>query len=193
MSRYCSGVFMKEEILNAAVKLMSVKGLSAVSYADIAKEANVSKSLVFKYLKNRDEAEIAFLKHTIEIFNKFITGKIDGFSGMERLQIFFKNWLIWTQESSLPGGCPILIAIFELGGREKSSLVREFLVLHHKEFILNLEESLKDIILPHSLSSSDVAFGIVGIYSSYHMHKYHIGHKNSYDIAIKNFEHLIGV
>ena len=45
----------KVKILNAAIKCVNNWGLERLSMADIAKEANVARSTVYMYYKNRDE------------------------------------------------------------------------------------------------------------------------------------------
>ncbi|MDC1106429.1 TetR/AcrR family transcriptional regulator [Prolixibacteraceae bacterium] len=98
----------KQQIMGAAMRLFSEKNPAEVSIATIAKEAGVSKGLMYSYFKSKDELELSIMNSTIdeimEIFlvsNKVIEGPDDFTNRINRLFDHVINnvatWKIYTQ------------------------------------------------------------------------------------------------
>lgn len=51
------------QILDAALTVFARRGIEAASVEDIAREAGVSKGLVFKYFASRDDLIVSFVRH----------------------------------------------------------------------------------------------------------------------------------
>ena len=56
----------REQILQAALKVFSRRGLAATKISDIAKEANLSHGLVYHYFNSKDEIFITLVKRALE-------------------------------------------------------------------------------------------------------------------------------
>lgn len=56
------------QILDAAAAVFGAKGLGDATVADIAEAAGLSKALVFKYFRSKDELVLALLRNLFEAF-----------------------------------------------------------------------------------------------------------------------------
>lgn len=68
---------LKERIKTAARKLFSLHGFNAVSVNDITSEADVNKSLLFYYYKNKKNLFIEFAREKIQDTLSFLKSRID--------------------------------------------------------------------------------------------------------------------
>ena len=56
----------KQRIINAAVKLISVNGFNATSTASIAKEAQISEAIIFRYFESKQNLLKEIVKHALD-------------------------------------------------------------------------------------------------------------------------------
>ena len=85
----------KEKILNAAIKIFSIKGYDPATMDELALEANVSKGLIFFYYENKENLIIASaLKSVpIEVMNYIDdTAYLDGNGILHDLGIKFLDY-----------------------------------------------------------------------------------------------------
>lgn len=71
----------KKAIIEAAVKVMNEKGISATRFEDIAEEANVTRGAIYYYFKNKNEIIITIhqkmKKQVMDLFETFISDSVD--------------------------------------------------------------------------------------------------------------------
>ena len=81
----------KDRIINAATKLFSRKGFSATSVNEIAKEAKVTKALIYYYFKSKKDVLDCLVsslsKNTNSATIDFIHASIDGLIKEGRLDV----------------------------------------------------------------------------------------------------------
>ena len=85
----------KEKILNAAIKVFSLKGYDLATVDEIALEANVSKGLIFFYYENKENLIIrsALKSVPIDVMNYIDnTSYLDGNAILHDLGIKFLNY-----------------------------------------------------------------------------------------------------
>lgn len=67
----------RERVINAALKEFALKGYTAASTNEIAKEAAISKGLVFHYFKSKKDLYFFLYDYTLEVINKELRGTVD--------------------------------------------------------------------------------------------------------------------
>ena len=102
-------------ILGEAARLASVRGLSAVSLADVAGPAGLSKSGLFKHFESKEAMHRQVLDLSWDRFEAFIwTPSLDAAPGRPRLETVFDRWIGWGTDERPEGGCPINAMAMEL-------------------------------------------------------------------------------
>ena len=102
-------------ILNEAARLASVRGLSAVSLADVASQAGLSKSGLFKHFDSKDAMHREVLDMAWDRFVAFIWEPVESQPpGRARLEAVFDRWIGWGTDQRPEGGCPINAMAMEL-------------------------------------------------------------------------------
>ncbi|WP_165861364.1 TetR/AcrR family transcriptional regulator [Paenibacillus paeoniae] len=67
----------RERVINAALKEFAIKGYTAASTNEIAKEASISKGLVFHYFKSKKDLYFFLYDHTLEVVNTELREAVD--------------------------------------------------------------------------------------------------------------------
>jgi AcrR family transcriptional regulator len=108
------GEATRARILAEAGRLASVRGLSAVSLADVAEVVGLSKSGLFKHFDCKEAMQEALLVETGRRFVAFVWAPVEALApGRARLERIFELWLDWDQFENDPGGCLIQAAAVE--------------------------------------------------------------------------------
>ena len=104
----------RSRIIEEATRLAAVRGLSAVSLADIAEPARLSKSGLFKHFESKEAMQLAVLTSAFDRFEAFVWGRsADLPKGRRRLESVFERWIDWVVHENEHGGCPINAMIME--------------------------------------------------------------------------------
>lgn len=90
----------RKYILNIAEDLFFMKGYDDVSMNDIAREAGLNKSVIYRYFKNKESLYFAIVLRGTKIFNKMFKEKVKlKETGIEKLEEagrayfeFYKNY-----------------------------------------------------------------------------------------------------
>jgi AcrR family transcriptional regulator len=108
------GEATRERIIEEATRLAAVRGLSAVSLADIAEPARLSKSGLFKHFESKEAMQRAVLTSAFDRFEAFVWERCaDLPKGRKRLEAVFERWMDWVVHENESGGCPINAMIME--------------------------------------------------------------------------------
>jgi TetR/AcrR family transcriptional regulator len=67
----------RKYILNVAEKLFFLKGYDEISMNDIAREAGLNKSIIYRYFKNKESLYFAIVLRGTLIFNKMFKEKVE--------------------------------------------------------------------------------------------------------------------
>lgn len=99
------GVFERqlreETILNAAAKVFCANGFGSTKMIHIAKEAKLSKGLIYFYYKSKDDLFMAVILNAIKRttqFHKDELAKNQDWSGLERIMSLLENYFKFIAE-----------------------------------------------------------------------------------------------
>jgi AcrR family transcriptional regulator len=102
-------------VIDAAMDQVTVRGLAAVSLADVAGAAGVSKSAVLKHFQSKETLQAEVVDAMIDRFRSAVWDPAEPLTpGRERLDRIFEGELDWIDGVDRPGGCPLKAAAMEL-------------------------------------------------------------------------------
>ncbi|MGA0603014.1 TetR/AcrR family transcriptional regulator [Caulobacter sp. KR2-114] len=102
-------------ILDEATRLAALRGLSAVSLADVATSAGLSKSGLFKHFDSKEAMQHEVLHRAWDRFVGYIWEPVAHLPpGRPRLEAVFDRWIGWGTDARPEGGCPINAMAIEL-------------------------------------------------------------------------------
>ena len=124
----------RERILERAFRLAGREGLEGLSIGALASDLGLSKSGLFAHFGSKEDLQIAVLAAAAERFQEAVTKPaVRGPRGAGRIRRLFENWLLWSMDPTLPGGCLFNAAASELDDREGRA--RDFLVGSQRELL----------------------------------------------------------
>ncbi|MEX2591950.1 MAG: TetR/AcrR family transcriptional regulator [Anditalea sp.] len=93
----------EKEIVESAVKLFSSKSYHATKMDEVAKQAKMSKGLIYFYFKNKEDLYMAVTKKAFEelrdVFKE--THRIKGKNGLEMITDLVNNFFKFTTENRM--------------------------------------------------------------------------------------------
>ncbi len=99
----------KEEILDAACRLMSLRGFHRTSLEDILRESHVGKGNFYYYFRSKEELGYAILDRTAEVYREGIFASVlsDGSDPLRQIFQFLDRIVQVQRQAGCVGGCPI--------------------------------------------------------------------------------------
>ncbi|MGH3362998.1 MAG: TetR/AcrR family transcriptional regulator [Nocardioides sp.] len=121
------GEVTRTAILDEAVQVASKVGFTSLSIAQLADQAEMSKSGLFAHFKSKEQLQLDTLEHARRRFvDLVIRPALAAERGEPRVRVLFERWLDWAG-STLKGGCIFVAATAELDDRPgplRDALVR---------------------------------------------------------------------
>jgi AcrR family transcriptional regulator len=120
------GDVTRQRILEAAAEQAAVRGLAAVSLADVAEAVGLSKSGVFKHFQAKEALQQALMEQVTDRFAELVWRPAEALArGKPRLDMIFERWLDWVEREASAGGCGLVAFAVELD--DQPGALREFL------------------------------------------------------------------
>lgn len=104
-----------DRILDRGLEMLSVTGLSGVTFGTLAEAVGMSKSGLFAHFRSKEDIQLRLIAHAQALVAEHVVAPaMTEPPGLARLSALMRNWLGWTRRAGLSGGCPISAALFEL-------------------------------------------------------------------------------
>ncbi len=166
------GEVTRARILDEALVLASRLGLEGLTLGVLAENLGLSKSGLYAHFRSKQALVLAVIEHTkarhLEHARAYLEGKA---SGVSQLRAYFQSWLDWTALPSLPAGCPLMGAAFEL--EDIQGPAREAIVQTLRNSRLQLGTLLKQAIRNREVAATlpieQFLFEMRGIVLSFHV------------------------
>lgn len=109
------GDLTRSRILDQAIGLSSVDGITGLTLGRLAESVGMSKSGLFAHFRSKEELQVQVLAATVERFEeRVIRPALTAPRGEARIRALFDRWIEWDDDDSLPGGCLFTQAAAEL-------------------------------------------------------------------------------
>src|SRR5262249_26926999 len=125
------GQASRANILLAAAKLATTKGLVGLSIGDLAAEVGMSNSGLYAHFKSKEELELATIETAAAIFDSEVLQPVTRApAGIARLKSLTNSFLSHLERRVFPGGCFFAAVAAELDTRPGSARDRVVEVLN---------------------------------------------------------------
>jgi len=184
----------RDRILDSGLDLLSTSGLSGVTLGVLADRAVMSKSGLFAHFKSKEEVDIQLLVRTIEIARRQVMDTaMQAPEGLPRLEAAILAWFGWYSKAGLPGGCPVVAAMFELDDAE--GIVRQRLLAEARQWEAAMKELTADAVakghLRKDLDINQFFWEIQCLYLGHHVTARFFRDQRANDQALKAFRSLV--
>jgi AcrR family transcriptional regulator len=186
------GAQTRQTILDHALDLASKIGVEGLTIGRLADDLGLSKSGLFAHFRAKEELQLEVLRTASERFvAQVVRPALTAPRGEPRLRALFERWLAW--ERSLPGGCPMTAACFELDDRPGRT--RDFLVQSQRDWMETLANAARAAAreghFGDDLDADQFAYELGGIMLAYHMATRLLNDPRARDRAGAAFEALL--
>lgn len=169
------GTDTRERIVMSALRTASLEGLTQLTVGSLAKQLRLSKSGLFAHFGSKEQLQLAVLE---EAEARFIETAIKPAflqaRGERRVRALFENYLVWTSEAQLPGGCIFITAVVEFD--EQPGPVRDAVVKAQAGWARTLARSAEIAIevgeFRADLDCQTFAFELQGIFYALHHYRH---------------------
>lgn len=112
------GTVTQNRILERAVHIASIEGLSSMSLSTLAKATSMSKSGLFAHFRSKEALQIAIIDEAERIFVEAVVRPAEGRpAGLERLATLLNLYVGYCARGPFEGGCFFAAAAHEFDGR----------------------------------------------------------------------------
>lgn len=90
----------EEMILNAAAKVFFTRGFADAKMSDVAKEAKLSKGLVYFYYKNKEDLYLSVILHAASLNINFLKNTVaqkEGEKALDKLLFLLRSYFVFSR------------------------------------------------------------------------------------------------
>jgi AcrR family transcriptional regulator len=99
----------RERIIRESAALFNVRGYAGTALSDIIVAADIQKGGLYRHFDSKDDIELAALDYALSLRIEEVKGAVaEDKPVVEQLGAICRTFLSLTEDSNLPGGCPIL-------------------------------------------------------------------------------------
>jgi len=188
------GETTRAAILDRALATASEIGLEGLSIGGLAKDVGMSKSGLFGHFQSKEDLQIQVLETAIGRFvARVVTPAFKEPRGLPRLRALLENWLEWSRQPGLPGGCIFIAAANEMDDRPGA--VRDRLVAYQRDWIDTLSMAARIAVeeghLTPDLDTEQFAYDFYALIMGYHLYSRLMRDHDAEARARRSFERLL--
>jgi AcrR family transcriptional regulator len=132
----------RPEILAAAARLASLKGLAQLSMGELAAAVGMSKSGLYAHFESKEALQLATIEYGGQVFEAHVLRDPGGGPTPDGgLRALLERWLTFYERRTFPGGCFFIVAAVEFADRHGA--VRDSLQHHVEQEIAALETAVR--------------------------------------------------
>jgi AcrR family transcriptional regulator len=118
MAPATKGEDTRSAVLGSALALATQLGLEGITIGKLAEHVGMSKSGLFAHFASKENLQIAILDEAVERFVALVVAPaLKKPRGEPRVRALVDNWLAWSKQDFMPGGCIFVVAGVELDDR----------------------------------------------------------------------------
>ncbi len=163
------GQTTKENILKTAFIMASQNGLESLTFGDLAKQCDLSKSGLYAHFKSKENLQVMVVEYAHQIFiERVLQPARDQFSDQleSKLKLLLENWLNWNH--SFQGSCMFLDAWRSDG--DESNSVQKSLIKCSNQWVnyleIQIEKAKRSGVFSVNLETKQAVYQIYGTYLS---------------------------
>jgi len=184
----------KAAILDEALAMTSIDGLTGLTIGSLADRLGMSKSGLFAHFGSKEQLQLAVLEHAADVFTEAVfRPAFRKPVGLPRIEALFDNWVHWAKSSKLPGGCPIQGASIEFDDRPGP--IRDFLAHTQDRLMQALVGAVRRAVevghLRHGIDMEQFAFEFVSLAYGFGLTHRLLHHPRAEEMARKAFADII--
>ena len=97
--RVTGPVETREKILETATRLFSAHGYTSTSLSQVAKEAQVSKALIFWHFENKEKLFRSAVQRTLEPYIINVLDELEGLSELDQIKLLIDRYYRFVSEN----------------------------------------------------------------------------------------------
>lgn len=181
-------------ILDQALAIASQVGLSGLTIGTLAERSGLSKSGLFAHFGSKEGLQLAVMQGVRQLYSDLVfQPAMQQPPGLPRLRAIVENWLKWTGNAKLPGGCIMTAAAYEFD--DCPGPVRELISQSLRELRKTLARAVRMAVEAGQLRADtdpeQLAFEIWSIYAGAQLDARLFGDPQAWQRALLAFESVI--
>lgn len=183
-----------DRILDEGLEMLTVTGLSGVTFGALAEAVGMSKSGLYAHFRSKEDVQVRLLEHADALAAaKVLAPAMAEAPGLPRLSAFMRNWLGWTRRVGLRGGCPIASALFELDDLDGKVRIQVGNAEAGVRALLAtlIGEAIAEGALRRDIDVDQIVWELRGIYLGHHVSSRFVGEPLADERAWTAFEALV--
>jgi TetR/AcrR family transcriptional regulator, transcriptional repressor for nem operon len=102
------GALTRQRILERAAPVFNQRGYAGTSLNELVAATGLEKGGIYNHFASKDELALAAFDHAVEYVSDRNVSAQQGHSGLDRLVALIEAFAIWVDDTTLPGGCPLM-------------------------------------------------------------------------------------
>lgn len=132
----------RSAVLGSALALATQLGLEGITIGKLAEHCGMSKSGLFAHFSSKENLQVAILEEAAARFVALVVAPaLKKPRGEPRLRALVDNWLAWSKQDFMPGGCIFIVAGVELDDRPGPA--RDRFVASQKDWLATMAQAAR--------------------------------------------------